>query len=409
MLSVAGREVRHERPVLYQLPGGDPVHGSFRLDADGTVGFDVGPWDRTRTLVIDPVLVFGTYVRGSGADRANAVAVDGSGNIYVAGTTASTDFPIVGGVQPAFGGNTDAFVTKINAAGTAVVYSTYLGGGGLLGERGLAIAVGADGSAFVGGEAFPGFPTTASPLNSCTSTAGFVTKLAPAGDALTYSICFAAGTERVNGIAVDGAGNAYITGLTNGGDASIRRLNGTGTAWTYSLSLAGNGSDEGFGIAVDAAGNACVTGRTGSSNFPVVNAIQPTTSALIGTAFTAKYTPSGSPVFVTYLGGSLSESGYGAAIDGAGQCYVAGMTLSDNFPVASAAQPAYRGRGDGFVTVYSANGSAYVYSSYLGGSRADAAYDIAVSPTGAAPASSCASASSTESRPWFTRARGATG
>ena len=392
-------ELRHEQPILYQLPGRDAVEGRFVLEDDGTVGFDVPRWDRSRTLVVDPVLVFSTYLGGSGTflggaanDRANAVAVDSSGNIYLTGTTGSVNFPTVGPAQATNGGslsdgsatNTDAFVTKLNSAGTAIVYSTYLGGAGLGGDKGLAIAVATDGSAVVGGEAQTGFPTTSSPLNSCGGGSGFVTKLTPAGNALSYSICFSGGSTRVNGLALDSSANAYITGLTNGGDAMVRKLNATGTAWGYTVSLAGSNSDEGFGISVDSIGNACVAGATSSTNLPVMNALQPAKPGPISSAFAAKYSAAGTPVFVTYLGGAFNELGYGAAIDAAGNCYVAGVTGSANFPLTNAAVPSLRGNNDGFVTAYNANGSAYLYSTYLGGSATDVAYDVAVSAAGIA-------------------------
>ena len=342
------RELRHPRPVVYELPGGAPVEGRFVVAGDGTVGFDVPEWDRSRTLVIDPTLVFGTYLGGTANDNARGVAVDGAGSIYVAGTTFSaTAFPLQTPAQGTLGGASDAFVTKFNATGTAIVYSTYFGSSNT--DEGRGIAVDGAGQAYITGStngSIPGSTTV------CNSSDGFVARLAAAGSAIGYARCFGTGgTEWGNAIAVDGASNAYVTGLWSGGDAFVGRINPAGTTFTNTI-LAGSSIEEGFGIAADTAGNVCVAGQTSSTNFPLVNARQ---GALGGSfslpdAFVAKYNASGTVVFSTYLGGSSIDGATGTAIDGAGNCYVIGSTLSNDFPTANAAQGASTGGGDAFVT-----------------------------------------------------------
>lgn len=378
VLHAGDRELRQPRPVVYQLPDRTPVDGRFVMRGDGTVGFDIPAWDHQRPLVIDPTLVFGTYLGGAGDDVARGVAVDAAGSVYVSGTTASSNFPLAVPIQPTYGGQGDVFVTKMNAAGTAIVYSTFLGGSGA--DEGHGIAVDAAGAAYVTGQASPGFPVSGPLTTGCGGRDAFITKLTPTGGALAYSLCAGTGgTEYGNGIAVDAAQQAYATGLYNGGDVFAAKLNASGTAWIYFQTYTGNSLDEGLGIGVNAGGFACVTGTTWSSTFPVLNARQPTAGGFID-AFTMKLGPTGTVVYATYLGGPFLDSGNGAAADDAGNCYVTGTTTG-NFPLQNPAIPVARGY-DGFVTAYNSTGSAYLYSTYLGGSASDAGFAIAATPTG---------------------------
>jgi len=289
-------------------------------------------------------LVYSTFLGGNtNADNGFGIAVDSSGCAYVTGETASTDFPTKNAYQPSLAGSGflrfNAFVTKLSADGTALVYSTYLGGGV---DEGFGIAVDSSGSAYVTGYTYSTSFPTKNPLQA--NLAGdsdiFITKFSPAGNTLVYS--------------------------------------------TY---LGGSDLDEAFGIAVDASGSAYITGKTRSNDFPTVNAFQPTFGGGNEDAFVAKINPAGSAlVYSTYLGGSGSEGNLSRiALDSAGDAYVVGSTDSTDFPTASAIQSARAGPGDNaFVTKLNAAGNGLIYSTYLGGNSLNLGFGIAVDSSGTA-------------------------
>ncbi len=398
------RELRQPRPVLYQLPGRDPVQGRFVVEANGSVSFDVPEWDRTRTLVIDPTIVFSSYFGGSGIDNARAVAVDPTGNIYLAGETYSANFPTANPLQPSSGGATDAFVMKLDATGTTILYSTYLGG--TSSENATGIAVDAAGSAYVVGRTTSStFPRVGTGTGLATCLFGaFITKLTPTGNGLSYSGCIP-GTDEGVGIAVDGTGRAYVTGRlfgntlplvnaaqTTPSDIFVGRLNPGGTAWQYLTYLGGASVAGQFrnsysaGLALNAAGEVCVTGRTNADNFPVLGALQPlrgSTDQYNDDAFVTKYSATGSVVFSTYLGGTGLDRGNAVAIDAAGSCHVTG-SAGAGLPLVNAALGFRGGFSDAFVTVYNPAGTAYRYSTYLGGSLEEGSNGIAIDPSGSA-------------------------
>jgi Beta-propeller repeat len=324
-------------------------------------------------------LIYSTYLGGSGRDAATGVAIDGSGNAFVAGDTSSTDFPTTpGAFQPTYpGGPGDVFVSKLNATGSSLVYSTYLGASSSGGTDTFhGIAVDSAGFTYVtGNTTSTSFPTTLGAFQTAFaggSSDGFVAKLNVAGSALVYSTYVGGNGEDVLvGIALDSAGNVYSSGYTSstnfpvtpgafqttfGGyyDAVVIKLNPSGSAPVYATYLGGDAFDGGAGIAVDSVGNAYVTGSTSSSNFPTVNAIQPTLGGG-SDAFVTKVNPLGSGlVYSTYLGGSSDDSGGGIALDSLPipNAYVTGRTLSTNFPTTSGAfQTSYGGgASDAFVT-----------------------------------------------------------
>jgi hypothetical protein len=311
--------------------------------------------------------VYSTYLGGISDDYGRGIAVDGSGNAYVTGETYSTDYPTLNAVQATFGGGfVDAFVTKLDAAG-ALSYSTFLGGTNT--DAGYGIAVDASGNAYVTGSTYSlNYPTLlAAQATRSGSNDAFITKLNAAG-ALVYST-YLGGTlsDQGYGIAVDAFSNAYVTGFTTstdypilnafqplfGGfnDAFITKLNALG-ALSYSTYLGGIGDDRGYAIAVDASGNAYVAGSSGSTNFPTVNAIQPTFAGSYD-AFVTKLDATGAPSFSTYLGGAAADFAFGAAVDASGNAYVAGNTTSTNFPTtANAVQPTFSGlySNEAFIT-----------------------------------------------------------
>ncbi len=399
VLTMPEGELRQHRPVAYQETGGErrAVECVFRLDASGEVGFAVGPYNRRRTLVIDPVLAYSGRLGGSGTDWITGVALDSAGNTYVVGSKDSVDFPITPGSQGGSGSDLDIFITKINAAGTAIVYSTYVGGNG--DDHGYGIAVDSGGNAWITGESlssnFPWLPAVSSVFS------GFVVKVNARGDTLNVSTPIG---DQGYAIAVDSSDNAYVTGATfllssefpvvnavqpTAGewyDAWVAKFSWSG-AIVYATFLGGGGDDHGYAIAVDGLGSACVAGDTYSTDFPTSHALQ---SSLAGSqgypdAFVTKLTPSGNAfVFSTYLGGSQSDTAKGVAMDSSGNCYVAGQTGSTEFPTLNAAQGSRSGTYDAFVTAYSSTGSAHLYSTYLGGTADEEAKGIAVTPAGVA-------------------------
>jgi uncharacterized protein (TIGR03437 family) len=380
------------------------------------VGLEIAAYDVSIPLVIDPVLIYSTYLGGSATDSGNAIAVDSLGNAYVTGSTASLNFPTVTPLQVAGGApDADAFVSKLNASGTALLYSTYLGGGN--DDQGNGIAVDASGNAYVTGWTLStNFPTTAGAVQTTSGGANdaFVTKLNSTGTAIAYSTYLGGnGNDVANGIAVDSSGSAYVTGITNSsnfpttsgafqtafgggstpasnGDAFVTKLNTTGTAFSYSTYLGGNGLDYGNAIALDSSGNAYVTGSTLSTNFPTTTGALQTafggassTSASLGDAFVTKLNSAGAAVmYSTYLGGNGGDAGTGIAVDSSGNAYVAGSTQSTNFPSVNPFQAALAGSQNAFISKVNSTGSALAYSTYLGGTGADQANSIALDSSG---------------------------
>jgi hypothetical protein len=421
VVGTEGSEVVFRQPVVYQpatdsgLQTRDIVEGKYVIRAGQQVTFDIASYDKTRPLVIDPTLVYSSYLGGSGEDFGTGITVDTSGHAYLTGATESADFPTTAGAfQTTKPGFRTAIVTKLNATGSAVLYSTYLGGSEEV-AGGRAIAVDAAGHAYVVGDTNSAdFPTTPGAFQTAKGGArgvndAFVTKLNPTGSALVYSTFLGTSVTVGNAIAVDASGHAYVAGFTNSadfpttpgafsesGNGFITKLNTAGSALVYSTRLAG--ADVCSGLAVDAAGHAYVTGQTSAPDFPTTpGAFQTTLHSSGGNAFVAKLTPDGTAlVYATYLGGSgtvvvgpggrqrtTGDAGLGIAIDAAGHAYVTGNTSSADFPITSDAfQTTFgggpQGSGDAFVTKLNATGSALVYSSYLGGSDIDNGTGIGV-------------------------------
>ncbi|GIV29929.1 MAG: hypothetical protein KatS3mg028_0995 [Bacteroidia bacterium] len=274
----------------YQAGDKKEVSSSFKPIGKDLYSIHVADYDPTQTLIIDP-LIYSTYIGGSSNEWGYAIAVDGSGNVYVTGYTESTNYDITpGAFQTTFSGGigNDVFVTKLNATGTGLVYSTFIGGSN--NDAGIGIAVDGNGNAYVTGLTYstdyditPGaFQTTYGGVNDV-----FVTKLNPAGTGLVYSTYIGGnGNDYGYGIAIDGSGNAYVTGFTNstdyditpgafqttyGGvnDVFVTKLNATGTGLVYSTYIGGSGNDYGYGIAIDGSGNAYVTGFTNSTDYDI--------------------------------------------------------------------------------------------------------------------------------------------
>lgn len=409
--------LREAAPVAYQEAGGvrTPVAAAFALDAAGQVGFRLGPYDRARPLVIDPTLVYATFLGGSDGDPwreyVNDIAVDAAGNMLVTGMTPATDFPTVNPVQadrPGF----DAFVAKISADGQTLLYATYLGGAGS--DEGHGIAVDADGAAYVAGETGSADFPTLNPFQRDQGVAdAFVAKLSPAGQLVYATYLGGANIDGAGDIAVDGLGRAVVTGMTastgfptqnplmgpqfafNGAssDAFVAVLAADGQSLAFSTYLGGDNNEniEGLGgVALDAAGNMYVVGTTRSTDFPVVNARQTVYGGGTSDAFLARIRGNGSALdYATYLGGSADEKGHGVAADAAGNAYVTGETGSSNFPTLDPWQATYGGFiSDAFVARFNAAGAA-VFATYLGGSGSDRGSAVAVNAAGEAYVTGC--------------------
>ena len=390
LLTLPGGALRQPKPVAYQVIGGrrERVGVTYVLRG-GSVRLRLAAYDRSRPLVIDPSLVYSTYLGGSEAETGAAIAVDADRNAYVTGTTfGSADFPTTpGAYDGTLGAPQDAFVTKLNASGTALVYSTYLGGtaeGAGHTDNGFGIAVDGDNNAYVTGDTnATDFPTTPGAFDTTAdgSRSAFVAKLDSTGSTLLYSTFLGGPNDDAGrGIAVDTIGNAYITGEA-GLDAFVSKLSPAGSALVYSISLGGSGADFGQAIAVDGTGNAYVTGATLSGDFPTTAGAYDAAceGGTLADGFVAKLGSLGAVLYSTCLGGTGFDAGVGIAVDGTGSAYVVGATDSTDFPTTPGALDATDNPGsDAFVTKLDPSASGLVYSTLLGGNADDDGEAIAL-------------------------------
>ena len=408
VLRVEGGEVILNAPVIYQevvgtrlpISGGYFLHYSAPGEAVNEIGFQIGTYDTSRPLIIDPVLLYSTYLGGASVDQINGIAVDGDGNVYVAGTTSSADFPIEEPAQAGLAGPSDAFIAKLSSDGSALVYATYLGG--TAADNANGIAVNSSNEVYIAGATNSAdFPTT-DPLQATVggSYDAFVVKLDAAGSAIVYSTYLGgSGLDQALAIAIDDANNTYITGETrstnfptaspfqasSGGgfaDAFVAKINSTGSALVYSSYLGGNDIETARSIAADSSGNAYVTGNTISTNFPTASPLQGSKSGS-GDAFVTKVNPTGSGlVFSTYFGGLGGEVGTGIALDDTDNVHIVGFSSWSGISTSGAAQETFGGTRDAFVTKFNAAGSAVVYSTYVGGSGTEEGRSIALDSSG---------------------------
>ncbi len=403
-----GSEVHWHAPVAYQEIDGERRAVAAKYEVAGSeIRFRVGEYDHARDLVIDPVMVYSTYVGGNGGetgDAGNAIAVDSTGHAYIAGVASSTNFPVTSNaMQPSAHGNDDAFVAKLNPQGTGYVYSTYLGGGGQ--DIAWALAIDSAGNAYVTGQTGSGlhgqsaFPTTAGAYQrtqnaNVLNNSVFVTKLSADGTDLLYSTYLSGTNDSVaSSIAVDSGGHAYVLTNTAGGfpvtsaayqktagthscqfeqfaDGQaqvVTKLNPTGTALVYSTYV-GHGCDYGSGIAVNSSGEAYIVGHTQDSAYPVTSGEVGSKFGGVVDGFVTRLNASGTGlVYSTFLGGSLADFANAIALDSSGYAYIAGGT-DGSFPTTSGAyQPTASDNGyrKGFVTKLSPMGKALIYSTYV--------------------------------------------
>jgi hypothetical protein len=399
VVRTGGRDLRLRKPVAYQDRGGQRQEIAVRYAVRSTgggalVGFDVGPYDSTRTLVIDPVVEAVVYLGGSQVDSGNAIAA-GDGTVYVTGHTTSTDFP----PSPKPAGH-DVFVTKLDAAGQ-VLQTTYLGGNG--NDTGRGIALDAQGRVHVvgttGSTNFPtpnGFKTSPRATND---TDAFVAVLNAAGALVWATYLGGAGADTGQAVAVDGAGKTYVTGIleSDGPSTDGTTLQGTSDAFAakldsgasgaaslvYFTHLGGTGADEGQGIDVDSLGAAYVVGATESADFPTTASAFRLTLSGTRDAFVTKLGPDGhTRAYSTYFGGSGEDTALAVSVYLDALAAVTGRTTSADMPVSSAAFQAAPGGGtDAFVLMINTTRvgrRSRGYSSYLGGQGRDEGLAVAV-------------------------------
>jgi len=411
-------QIAFHKPVVYQMKGGSrqPVEGRFTLLASQDVSFSLGNFDRSEPLVIDPVLVYSTYLGGSGGsyggDTVQAIAVDSVGDAYLAGYAYSENFPTTGGAieqtrsnstYEAYSGT--AFVSELNPTGTALVYSTYLGGVSTstgINDDATALSVDSSGNVYVAGWTHSSsFPVTSGALQTTNHgvSNAFIVKLDSSGDSLLYSTLLGgSGSEgdAAYGLALDSAGSAYVTGSTSSTDfpvtsgsfqtinradlanagsniAFLSKLNTTGTALAFSTYLGGKDSTRystGLAVAIDGQGNVYLSGTSSQTDFPVTPGAFQTTG---GGSFVTKMNATGTAlVYSTFLNNSRANS---IAIDSTGNAYVAGSSYT-GFPVT---QGAYQTAGGGaFVSKLNTTGTALIYSTRLGGSGGENGMGLAL-------------------------------
>jgi hypothetical protein len=406
VLHTPSGDIIQNAPNVYQQSSLDRVHVASRyvIDRNGLISVDVGTYDRHVPLIVDPVLNYTSYLGGAGEDRGTGVTTDTAGNVYFTGWTVSPNFPTVAALQGHLDHyNADAYVVKLQAGTLKQLYATYLGGAGA--DYAYGIAVDAKGSAYItGATGSTDFPT-ATPFQprSGGQSDAFISKLSPTGAGLLYSTYL--GGKQLDygyGIAVDGSGEAFVTGTSNSRLKSITsllpptkypynysvfvvKMNSSGTAEVYSLRLGGTKNDYADAISVDNTGNAYITGYTTSTNFPLVTPIQKNFGGGAFDAFVTKLNSGGTGlVYSTYLGATGDDYAKGIAVDNQGSAYVTGWTTFAGLPTSNKAfQQSYGGGdADAYVVKMAGDGRSLVYATYLGGVRHDEGHDIVVDRVG---------------------------
>ena len=397
--------------------GGEQIPCKFELVNECEYKIKIGEFDKSRIVVIDPVIDYSTFIGGLDRDFGYGIVIDTSGNAYITGNTydGTTDYPTTSGAYDITynGGQYDVFVTKLNSDGSSLMYSTFIGGSSS--DYGWGIAIDTSGNAYITGSTYEGptdYPTTSGAFDTTHNGFGdvFVTKLNSTGSSLVYST-FIGGLERDTGfgIVVDTSGNAFITGNTEDGttdypnttgaydathngelDVFVTKLNSAGSSLMYSTFIGGSSNDYGRGIAIDINGNAYVTGYTedGEIEYPTTSGAFDTTHNGRYDVFVTKLNSAGSSlVYSTFIGGTNSDYGYDIAVDTSGNAYITGSTygssnITTNYPTTLGAYDTTINGDDLFVTKLNSSGSSLVYSTFIGGSRDDDGLGIAIDTSG---------------------------
>ncbi|MFX1532613.1 MAG: SBBP repeat-containing protein [Promethearchaeota archaeon] len=403
---VENRQFQDTRLQVFQTDGVTiPARFVSKNNYLNAYGFQIDAFDPTQTLIIDPLLLsFSTYLGGNGGDFGWAIDVDAMRNSYIAGFTDSNgSFPLKNAYDNTNNGNIDVFVTKLNATGNGFLFSTFVGGSN--DDRGYAIAVDTAGNSYITGHTYSAdFPTK----NAYQSTFNgvidaIVFKLNATGNGLEFGTYLGgSNNDEGQGITVDANGNSYIAGSTEsnnfpttpnaynttwGGnnryDAFVTKLNATGDGLIFSTYLGGSTDDFGEDIAIDENGDCYIIGYTDSSNFPLMNPLQPIWQGGWD-VFITKLNATGNGLnYSTYLGGNAKDWGHGIAVDSSKCAYVTGYTESSNFlMIAPGYNTTYGGNGDAFVVKLDFTGAAQLFSTFLGGTIDEYAYEITLDAAG---------------------------
>jgi hypothetical protein len=417
LLHFDGGLLRQRKPVIYQMADGvrEEVSGNYVFRGTKEIGFQISSFDTSRALVIDPVLLFSTFLGGSGQEFATSIAVDSAGNSYLGGYTLSADFPLLNPAQGGNAGGQDAFITKLNPTGTGIVYSTYIGGSGA--DQAPKIAIDAAGNAYLAGSTVSAdFPVTPGAFDTSFSGVedAYVVKLTATGDTIVFGTYLGGATDSGAGegaadVAVDAAGNVYVGGFTRASDFPttpgafqtgiigfrdifVTKLNSAGNGLVYSTYVGSSEFDELLDLTVDSSGQVLFTGRVFNSGnhsipYPTTPGAFDSTFDNIRDAVVTKLNATGSAlVYSTLLGGTDFDEAFGIAQDATGYAYVVGWTFSGDFPTAGAPfQNALAGSKDCFVSKVNPSGTALVYSTFLGGNEGagtEVCRGVAVDSTG---------------------------
>lgn len=402
-------DVRHGRLFAYQMDRGmeQKVECRFELKGEGAIGIMAMGYDRTKELIIDP-LVYSTFIGGAEFESCRTIALDNDSNVYISGYTRSPNYPTTAGAydQGNNNYNKSVFVTKLNASGAELVYSTFIEGRSE--DLSWDIDVDSDGNAYITGytESID-FPTTTNAFdrNHVGTVEIFITKLNTSGTDLVYSTFIGGKSyEYGYGISIDPDGNAYITGSTfsvdyptttgaydnshndsyYGNDAFITKLNSDGTGLVYSTFIGGESDDRGYAIAIDYSGNAYITGYSESSNYPAVTNAYDETYNGGQDAFVTKLNADGTElIYSTFIGGVDDEYGDAIEVDNNGNVYVTGDTKSTDYPTTTGSyDETHNGVRDVFVTKLNGDATDLVYSTYIGGLDIDGGTSIAIDQNG---------------------------
>jgi uncharacterized protein (TIGR03437 family) len=436
VLSTGAGEIRLRRPRIFQEVDGEqrPVSGAYELVGGTRAVFRLAAYNRARSLRIDPVLVYSSFLGGNGAaqggsDRARTVAVDGGGNIYLAGITESSSFPTSQGAlqrSMSSGPKMDGFIAKLDPSGSALLYSTYIGGNANDDVNGIAVDAG--GNAYVVGytnsDDFPATAGSMQPRRAGASDA-FLIKLNPAGSQLVFATLLGGNAdETATAVALGASGTAYVAGSTystnlpitsgayqstlkGGQDSFLAAVSNAGDRALFCTYLGGAGNDVATSIAISSSGDPVLAGWSDSTNFPVTaGALRKTASGR--EAFVTRLKSGGaSLVFSTLVGGTFDDAASAVAVDAAGDVFLAGYTASRNFMVtAPVAVPmptggplsgiqtlqdilqqlragAYQGGDyDAFVVKINGDGSSLLFGRYLGGAGKDVANALSLDASG---------------------------